>query len=249
MPPVAIPTTSITSLSEFIELALSSQGSMPLFRGQSKSAWKLVPKLGRSTDSNLDVVVLERQLLDSFRSASVSMLDRSTADDWELLAVAQHFGLATRLLDWTTNPIAALWFAIKDPVDAEAAVWSFCPKADDYADRSTSPFSQSRTVVYQPSHLTERIVKQSGWFSVQKFNRTKSRLSTFDMVSAYRTRLSKLTVASRHVPRLRSELDQLGVNDAALFPDLDGLCRHLNWAVPQQVARNEAEASGSSQAG
>ncbi len=35
-------------------------------------------------------------------------------DDWDCLVYAQHYGMATRLLDWTTNPLIALWFAAID---------------------------------------------------------------------------------------------------------------------------------------
>jgi hypothetical protein len=70
--------------------------------------------------------------------------------------------MATRLLDWTTSPLAALWFAVEKPaVDGnDAVVWVFTHAEDDLvADaNAVGPFAVERTRVFQPKHINRRII-------------------------------------------------------------------------------------------
>lgn len=84
-----------------------------LFRGHSDSTWKLRPKIGRE-----DVLgtpweaASEIGLLEEFKRRARQFESGVDFDDWDWLALAQHFGLPTRLLDWTQNPLVAAYFAV-----------------------------------------------------------------------------------------------------------------------------------------
>jgi hypothetical protein len=84
-----------------------------LFWGQ-KFDKPLLPKIGRDHFLSDNFLGQEKRLLDDFKIRSNPYLDSSTRDDWDWLAIAQHNGMATRLLDWTDNPLAALWFAVRE---------------------------------------------------------------------------------------------------------------------------------------
>ncbi len=105
------------SLPEFLRLVEDMQGKAgnPLwYRGCGRASDRLVPGLYRHpTRTNLqEVENLERQLVTRFRQRSIPYHTRDLKDPWDTLFFMQHYGVPTRLLDWTENPLIALHFAL-----------------------------------------------------------------------------------------------------------------------------------------
>ena len=84
------------------------------YRGCGKDDYPLIPSLYRhpSRKKLEDFVELERQLMARFRQRSIPYHTRDLRDPWETLFFMQHYGVPTRLLDWTENPLIALHFAL-----------------------------------------------------------------------------------------------------------------------------------------
>jgi len=177
-------------------------------------------------------------------------LDSSIRDDWDWLAIAQHNGMATRLLDWTDNPLAALWFAVREkPEDKEDGIlWVFQPPQEDIVadQRKMNPFQGERTKIFRPKHLIRTIAAQGGWFTVHKYLESEKRFIPFEKIAIYKKHRLSLRVSRQKFEVLRSELNRIGVNEASMFPDLRGLCAYLNLIhVPQlSVSRFPRISSG-----
>ncbi len=109
-------TFAARSLSEFIKLIEAfadlnqrSAGLNFFYRGMADSRWKLIPSLMRSIAES-HAYALEHDLAVEFKS-EVPDLFQDARGNFETIAKMQHFGIPTRLLDFTLNPLIALYFA------------------------------------------------------------------------------------------------------------------------------------------
>ena len=103
------------------------------FRGHTDSEWDLIPTIARTRNKNIYYpkwLNLEDDILEKFQNFSRPYLGYEPKYKYEWLVIAQHHGLPTRILDWTTNPLKALFFSIEDPAyyKKDAALWAFRPQ-------------------------------------------------------------------------------------------------------------------------
>ena len=121
----------ITDITDLLKLQESLRTNQTYcFRGQSDARWNLIPSMFRSlvgvnppingTDAEW-IARSERDIYREFHRSSKPHIDN--IDQWELLCIAQHYGVPTRLLDWTRNLLVATYFALTNADADNVAVW------------------------------------------------------------------------------------------------------------------------------
>jgi len=234
----------IESLSDYFDRLYSATGPEGTywFRGHAAWDWKLTPSALRFDDHAKRKRALD--LWREFRRVAEIRFpgpqDHANALRW--MQLAQHYGLPTRLLDWTQNAAIGLYFACFDLQD-DGLVFILNPvnlnrQADPLNPSVLDPHKDAKkiepyfalgarrnpggppTVAINPLWNSERIVVQKGAFTLHG-----SRSFSLDEKQA--PGLTCLPVLAEFKERLRAELERVGVDEMAIFPEPEHVASHL----------------------
>lgn len=212
---------TIESLEDLLGVVQDYAKSTVVYRGVTSSNYELVPKVGRRRKEGRVLEPKdERHILRLFKQRAIAHLDR-TPDHWEWLAIAQHHGLPTRLLDWSRNPLVAAYFAVVEMHDADSAIYAYRSNQYLQIERHPDPFKVDRVARIIPNHATLRITVQSGVFTIHP--------NPSEPFYATDSEIRKLVIPAHSRRAIKKTLDRVGINTASMFPDLDGIARHIDW--------------------
>lgn len=225
---------SINTFFEYLELVDKSKtvtADLLLFRGQSEKK-SLVPSIARK-DSQIDTTDIEKKMLEELKRRARTLIDGIQFDEWDWLIYAQHFGMKTRLLDWTTNPLTALWFSCSNEFkkDVDSVVYILKNAETFLLDKSkeTSPFNRSKTRVLKPTLNNERIIAQAGWFTAHKYSTSAKCFVDLRTNKEIQDSIVEVTIPKKIKPNILDSLNVFGINSQTLFPDITGICNQMNW--------------------
>ena len=222
------------------------------FRGLASADQVLTSSLIRLATGRADIHKPELSLLRNFRK--YSRAEGAESDSiWNWLALGQHHGLPTRLLDWTYSPLVALHFATDDPAtfDLDGVVWcvnfieanKLLPRRlqrilrEESSDTLTvemlagfetlaqfDALARDPFVVFlEPPAVDRRILNQFALVSLMS-----DPAANFDTWLHNHEGLCRRVVIPASLKwEIRDQLDQANVNERVLFPGLDGLSRWL----------------------
>ena len=176
------------------------------FRGTENRSFELLP--GASWRDQYD----EQTMVLSFRNMVPSYLNREPTDDWEWYYLMQHYGLPTRLLDWTENPLVALYFALlKEPSGDGPCVWVLDPVA---LNRLAQGFTDQTIIV----PLSSKATSPSRYW-LPEFCRHDEKPHVFEPKSDYRDNTQPLAVfPKRYNPRIVAQRGVFTIHGTERIP-------------------------------
>lgn len=200
------------------------------FRGHAERAWKLEPSCARAPYNLHDDEKVFNYWVNHARPY-LNLTEFEANRPLELLTVAQHHGLPTRLLDWTFSPLVAAYFACKERFDADASIWIFKRKElDEFNTIGVKSHNSSIEIngvdkdffTFIPSHNSARLAAQSGLFTVH----CKPQLP-FEQLINNDDQLIELTIPKEGKRQLLTDLEMCGITSRKLFPDIDGVAMEI----------------------
>lgn len=213
----------IKSFADYLEQVCSTAFNGHLFRGvPDAAAHKLVTSIGRlpkfDKTTLADITKEEKHWLKRFRLEGARHVSGNPTE-WEWLVLALHHGLPVRLLDWTRNPLIALYFAVWDRSGKVAAVYAekFTTQID--LDAVKDPFSVKKVAKFQPAQTTDRMAAQATMMTIHP-----------DPKSVYESKtLQRFEISPKLAVDFKVSLRRLDISPATVFPDLDGLAKLIRY--------------------
>jgi hypothetical protein len=253
--------TQITKWNEQHKIPRRGYHSRVWFRGHSKRTYQLVPGVYRDEfsreaqtmygkDPETKRLNLEREMLSEFRTVGATMLDPNNVVP--LYFIAQHYGMPTRLLDWTANPLAALFFAVCEHETEDGNLLLMEPTQVIPKPRPSvkdEPLQHVRTMRHpyvsdaigmsfwhkpnesrkplilpiRPDNQVGRIGQQSSLFTLHMHESTPKNNPT----------LARIKIPAKKKEPIREELRRLNINQFSIYNDLDHLSKEIrrNWGM------------------
>jgi hypothetical protein len=158
------------------------------------------------------------------------------------LVLAQHYGLPTRLLDWTENPLVALFFALNSETNTEKAVWEINPMLSKSKDININELKN--LVMFIPKSTEKRVNSQKGCFSIQPFPEFMAPYVPLEEI-AYDSfsninSLKKIVIPKDMEIQLKMmrKLSKIGITFDYIYQDLSGLTQQLIYECISGIIKN-----------
>lgn len=191
------------------------------YRGQASTEFKLIPSIGRLLKDGAETRVLlqyEREIFEDFKRKYSMFTDVHPKNDMEFLFLAQHYGLPTRLLDWTYNPLIALYFACCSNADKNGVVFQSYPSTHyEFNPNKHDILNFDYYSELKPNITDVRYRNQNGLFIYfpEPWN------DSFDKI------LSKFVIPSQCKNDIIHKLEKIGIGISFIMPSLDSLCKEI----------------------
>jgi len=211
-------------LSEIADIHIQEERGKWVFRGHSNSDFELIASVGRAKKYPFDThKEYEQHLFDMFCREAHYFLSDIPFNKLDWLSVAQHHGLPTRLLDFSYNPLVALFFAVELDINKDKDAEVIALKISDKANKDDDPFQINTPKKYYPNIVSPRIRAQEGLFIVipEPEKELTKQLS--------KEKEKKFIIDKDFKEKIKYELFRLGIHKSSLYPDIDGLTDRIKY--------------------
>jgi hypothetical protein len=180
-------------------------------------------------------------LIERFQRHAVRFLNPVPQSKIEWLSLMQHYGLPTRLLDWTENPLIALFFALNENYNTVSNVWIIDPTYLSTIDINIDSIESLQ--LFFPKLVDNRIISQKGCFTIQPFPKNlENFISIEELVEKENIGINELTkIIIPNDNEIKKEmlfnLINLGIDNSFIYPDLTGLCKQIKFELENDRTR------------
>ncbi|MEO7979162.1 FRG domain-containing protein [Flavobacterium sp.] len=225
-----------------------------IYRGQSKDSYKLQSGIARYAKSSLEIEKLEKKIVNSFKKLIEDSKDpkkfiqlcdyeNDYENEWRWLEQMQHYGLPTRLLDWSLDPKIALYFAIESNIEDVGQFWIFKSPLNWLADDhfKINPFSKDLDIIsnsrfYLYNNPETKIAEHRRFFQDGKFTIQDYQKSIYPLEKQFEisNKLIKYLILPKAKKILLEYLENFNINNDSVYIKFDPEIENLISLVKQQ---------------
>jgi FRG domain len=205
------------------------------YRGHPDASDQLVPTLYRRLPpANWQSYFYDISLdFEKMAHAEIRAHIGNERNGWGVLALARHHGVPSPLLDWSTNRAVALHFAVSSHPDRDGTLWRY----DNELYMAGSSGADLQVIMQEMPTLNAMFVSlpfymprlraQSGQFSIHALPDGDEKFVPLD--ESAKGKIKKYFIPFDAKVEIEDQLSRIGINQASIYPDLDGIAAHIRW--------------------
>ena len=241
---------TVKKFQDFLNIVTPHAARKYMYRGQNNYEYKLESSLFRAFSRNkrsrfkedwdtkkFNSLGYEKEMLETFkRNAHIFLQhfpEESKPFDW--LALMQHYGAPTRLLDFSFSPYIALFFAISGATDKDAAVYCIDYEKfkefsltkdftfDKFFENKSKSLKDSTITWFEPSFVNERLFAQQGVFLVP--NTLEYSHEEILNETDFKDFLIKIKITPEAFSDIIKELYKMNITASTVYTGFEGFCK------------------------